>query len=347
MSDGIIGNIAFRVDATKKIGIGHLMRCFALSEELVKRKNTCYFLSNIDSEKLCEKIDESNMKLEKISTSPKSVRDIERLINFSKKNNVDWIVTDHYDIDSEYIKELKANGFKVLSIDDTSQIHYPSDLVVNQNVGSEKLEFDTDDSTKFLLGPKYVMIRDELLRRKEKRIKKNVEKILVTLGGIDHGDLTLQILKILKEIIDKNVEIIVVIGPLNKINDDFQSKINEEDNPNFRFVFSPENMADLYLESDIAISAGGSSCYELAYFGIPNIIITVADNQLNIAKKLDKKNVSVYIGRKEDFSSKKLKENLLELINNSSQRGKMIKNGMSLVNGQGKKRIIECMNTFK
>ena len=340
-------NIAFRVDASSDIGIGHLMRCLALSEELVKRKNTCYFLSNIDSEKIFEKIDESKVRIEKISTSPKSNQDLDYLINFSKSNDIEWVVTDHYDVDSDYIKEIKANGFKVLSIDDTSQVYYSSELVVNQNIGSERLEFDANDTTKFLLGPKYVMLRNELLRRKEKKNRNDVEKILVTLGGIDYGNLTLQILEILTEIIDKNVEIIVVIGPLNKIDDDFQSKINEEDNPNFRFVFSPENMADLYLESDIAISAGGSSCYELAYFGIPNIIITVADNQLNIAKELDKKNVSVYIGRKEDFSSKKLKENLLELINNSSQRGKMIKNGMSLVDGQGKKRIVECMNTFK
>ena len=339
--------IVFRVDATHEIGMGHLMRCFALSGELVKRKDTCYFLSNIDSEELCEKIVKSNMKLEKISSSPKSNQDLDYLIDFSKKNDINWIITDHYNINTEYIKELKANGFKVLSIDDTSQIYYVSDLVVNQNIGSERLEFDADDATKFLLGPKYVMLRNELLKRKEKRVRKNVEKILVTLGGIDFGNLALKILENLAEIIDKNVEIIVVIGPLNKIDDDFHSKINEEYGSNFRFVFSPENMVDLYMESDIAISAGGSSCYELAYFGIPNIIITVADNQLNIAKGLQKKNISVYLGRKEDFSSKKLNKNLLELINNSSQREKMIKNGMSLVDGQGKKRIIGCMNTFK
>ena len=342
-----IGKIAFRVDALKKIGMGHLMRCFALSEELVKRKNTCYFLSNIDSKTLFEKIEKSNIKFEKISTSPKSNQDLKNLIDFSIHNDIDWVVTDHYDIDSEYINEIKANCLKVLSIDDTSQIYYKSDLVVNQNIGSEQLRFNADKSTKFLLGSEYVMLRDELLRRKEKRIKKNVEKILVTLGGIYYSDLTFQILKVLKEIIDKKVEIIFVFGPLNQFDRDFQSKIKKENSPNFKFIFSPENMADLYIDSDISISAGGSSCYELAYFGIPNIIISVANNQVNIAKELDKKKVSFYLGRKEDFSSKKLKERLLELINNSSQRAKMIHNGISLVDGQGKKRIIESMNTFK
>ena len=102
-------------------------------------------------------------------------------------------------------------------------------------------------------------------------------------------------------------------------------------------------MEKVYLETDIAISAGGSSCYELAYFGIPNIIITVADNQLNNAKTLNKNNVSVYLGKKEDFSSAKLKENILKLINNTPLRRKMIKNEMRLVDGRGKKRIVEVM----
>ena len=106
-------------------------------------------------------------------------------------------------------------------------------------------------------------------------------------------------------------------------------------------------MADLYLQSDIAISAGGTTCYELAYFGIPNIIITVATNQLNIAKELNKKNISTYIGSKEEISLEKLKVGVLELINNYKKREEMIKNGKRLVDGLGKKRVVECMNSFR
>ena len=106
-------------------------------------------------------------------------------------------------------------------------------------------------------------------------------------------------------------------------------------------------MLDIYLESDIAISAGGSSCYELAYFGIPNIIITVSDNQLNIAKELNKKNVSIYLGKKEDFSPNRIKENVLKLINDTSLRKKMAENGRKLVDGKGKKRIADVIEKYK
>ena len=339
-------NIVFRVDATKNIGLGHIMRCYALAEEFVKKKNKCYFLSNIDNEIIYEKINKLNIKIMNIYTSPKLKKDLKYLIDFSKNNNVDWVLTDHYDIDSDYIKEIKNNGFKVLSVDDTSQIYYPSDIVLNQNIGSEKLNFNTNKDTKLLLGPKYVMLRDELLIRERKKFKNNVEKILVTLGGVGYSNLIDKIPKNLKEIIDKNIEIIVIFPSLNNINEKFHLKINKFNNSNFRIVFSPENMADLYLESDIAISAGGISCYELAYFGIPNLIISIAENQLNIAKELNEKNVSVYLGKEEEFDFNIIKENILKLINDNSLRRKMSKNGIKLVDGKGKKRIIEVMNKF-
>ncbi len=41
--------IAFRVDASPEIGIGHLMRCLALSEELIRRGHACVILSKIDN----------------------------------------------------------------------------------------------------------------------------------------------------------------------------------------------------------------------------------------------------------------------------------------------------------
>lgn len=336
-------NIVFRLDATPEIGMGHLMRCFALSEELTNRKHKCHFLSNVHSDKVCEKIDKSEVIIEKISTSPKSNQDLDYLINFSKINDIDWVVTDHYDINSEYIKKIKANGFKVLSIDDISQIYYACDLVVNQNIGSDRLEFDADDNTKLLLGPKYVMLRDELLRGKEKVVRENVERILVTLGGIDYDNLTLKVLELLTEFIEKNIEIIVVFGPLNKIDGDFESKIIKLDKHNIRVVFSPENIADIYKESDIAISAGGSSCYELAYFGIPNLIITVSNNQLNIAKEFDKEKIGIYLGDGNKFETKKWKKKISELIDNYDLRKKMSQNGKELIDGKGKEKIVDYL----
>ena len=82
-----------------------------------------------------------------------------------------------------------------------------------------------------------------------------------------------------------------------------------------------------------AISAGGTSSYEFSYFGIPNIIISIADNQLAISDEFDKQNISIYLGRKEQFSSENLKNKVKELIEDSQLRRKLSENGKKLVDG--------------
>lgn len=333
--------IVFRVDAAQKTGIGHVMRCMALSEELRKRNNECFFLSSIDSPRLIKKIKASGASYDNIGTNISRREDLQKLLSFSKEKNIDWIVTDHYGITSQYLSQLKLHGFKVLSIDDCARIHYFSDIVVNQNIGAEHLHFSAGHYTKFLLGPKYVLLRDELLQRRKKRNRNDVKKILITFGGSDPDNLTLKILRLLDSI-HEQVELLVIIGPANRFYNQIKTYARRTD-LKVTLLRSPENMAEAYLASDVCVSAGGSSCYELAYFGIPNIIITVADNQLNIAHKLKKQNISIYLGKKDAFKATQFKDKIKELIENDSLRKNMSKNGRKLVDGKGKKRIVDCI----
>jgi len=266
--------------------------------------------------------------------------DVEKLISFSKENDINWIITDNYEINKEYIKKIKDEKFKVLSIDDTAKIHYFSDIVLNQNIGAEKLNISAEKYTKFLLGPKYVMIQDELLKKNKKSVSE-IKKILITLGGSDQDNLTLKLLKIL-ELVNEDVEFLAVVGPFNPFYEIIKKYVKESD-CKIKLIKSPDNMAEVYLEADIAISAGGSSCYELAYFGIPNLIITIADNQLNIAHELDKQNVAIYIGRKNELKEGYLRDNVKELLNNHHLRKRMSQNGRKIVDGKGKERVVDFM----
>ena len=336
-------NIIFRCDASKDIGIGHLMRCLSLSEEFIKRGHICYFASKIYDETVDNLISEKKLNLIKINPNINQKQEIDLLLNFSRKKKIDWVITDNYDISSDYIKTLKEYGLNVLSIDDNSHISYFSDIVVNQNIGSENLSYSGDRNTKYLLGTKYVILRDELLN-KPKKIRNKVEKILIMFGGTDNNNLTLKILKIIKETI-YNQEIIIVIGPLNPFLTEIKSYI-EEEKISAKIIYSPKELADIYLDTDVAISAGGTSVYELALFGIPNIIITIANNQVRIAEELDSKNISIYTGKIEEFNEELFKEKFKELLTNDDLRKKISKNAKKLVDGKGKNRIVDLMERY-
>jgi len=335
--------IVFRTDGNYNVGIGHLMRCLALSEELTKRGHTCIFFSKIDDE-LINKTSKFNINYQKIKSETTLDEDLKKLISYSKENKINWIITDNYEINSDYIQQLKQNNINVLSVDDAANMHYYSDIVLNQNIGAEKLNFSIEDYTQLLSGSKYIMMRNELLKNPDKNPNEEVRNILITLGGTERDNLTLKILQLIEEIVE-NKEITVVTGPFNpsyqKIKD-----FTEKTNLKINLIKSPKNMSDLYLKSDIAISAGGSSCYELAYYGIPNIIITIAENQINNAKELNEKNIGIYLGSSNKFSENEFKEKLKELINNKKLRETMSKNGKTLVDGQGKKRIVDEMEKY-
>jgi len=335
-------NIAFRADASESIGIGHLIRCLALAEELKNKNHSCFFVTKIQNKDLIERIEKNHKHLQ-INPNANLEQDNKELLNFSNQNKIDWIITDHYDINSEYIQKLKNKNYNVLSIDDNAIISYHSDIVLNQNIGAEKLKYSNEEYTKFLLGPKYALIRNQLLVRDKKTQRSSVKKILIMLGGTDEDNIILKIIKSIKEI--KDVEFLVIIGPLNPHYNELKKYIDSE-KINVKLIRSPENLADFYLDSDIAISAGGSSCYEFSYFGIPNIIITLAKNQVKIAKELDRQKISIYIGDIQKIDFNNLRKKLKELISNSSIRNTMSKNGKKLVDGKGKERTIDFMERF-
>lgn len=64
-------------------------------------------------------------------------------------------------------------------------------------------------------------------------------------------------------------------------------------NRNIRFFYSldAEHMKTLMLESDVAISAGGQTLYELASVGLPTIAIQVVDNQSEDISGFLKRNI--------------------------------------------------------
>jgi UDP-2,4-diacetamido-2,4,6-trideoxy-beta-L-altropyranose hydrolase len=333
--------VAFRVDASPQIGIGHLMRCLALSEELIRRGHTCSIFTKTDNNDLLKRIKTFHVDVQNIDANVSLKKDLQTLLKFSRDYEIDWIVTDHYSIDTTYINEIKKQGFHVLSIDDTSQMHYPSDIVINQNIDAERLKFSIESYTMLLRGPTYSMLRDELLVREKKKHHDSVKTILITLGGSDPDNYLLEVLQSLDTLTTK-VDIQAVIGPFNQFLSQLKS-YEKQSSANITLITSPEKMVDFYLESDLAVSAGGSSCYELAYFGIPNFIITIADNQLGIAQEFDRQHLSVYLGMKHQVKPEVIKDKIKVLIENHSLRKQMSQQERNLIDGNGKKRVVDCM----
>jgi RimJ/RimL family protein N-acetyltransferase len=197
------------------------------------------------------------------------------------------------------------------------------------------------------LGTKYALLRQEFLQavQPERMPASLCRRILVTLGGADPGNVSLTVLKALKQLRGNNqadLEVRVVVGPANP-----HLALLTRASATLPFVCTiasaSDDMPTLMSWADVVISAAGSTCWELAYLGVPFGTIVVADNQEQVAEGLAAAGVAVHFGRARELTSEKLTADIASLMANHEQRCLMVARGRRLVDGHGAARVVEVM----
>lgn len=334
--------IFIRSDGGKDIGLGHVMRMLVLADELRKSSEVIFICTDTPNNKFeagIRKINESNFKVVKI----RELNYVDEIINIQKKYNMDLLITDSYNVDEEYFIKLKQY-FKVTGyVDDVNKCKMDVDFIINQNINAFDLNYDktVNDNTKLFLGTKYSMLREEFRKSfKNKFINKEVKNILLTLGGMDNNYNTL---KILDKIADCRKAIHVVIG--SAFSQELVKKINnmKKIHKNI-YTYENANMSKLMLKCDIAISACGSTLYELCAMRIPAIGIILADNQKYVAEKMKSLGLLFECFIIENINNINLSSILEVLIENNTIRDNIIKKQRNLVDLYGVENLVNAIN---
>ncbi|MBP2033794.1 UDP-2,4-diacetamido-2,4,6-trideoxy-beta-L-altropyranose hydrolase [Clostridium algifaecis] len=318
-------NIAIRAEGGSKIGMGHIMRTLVLAKEL-SLKNEVFYLcrDSIENKRGILKIQKNGFK---VFSLKESILDV--LFNI----NIDVLITDSYDVDEKYFVQTKNIVKHTVYIDDVNSFDYPVNLLINQNVNAE--DFDYQQKYK-LLGLKYLMIREEFRNLPEKHINKQVKDIMITMGGSDTVNFTKTLLKWIKNL---DFKFHIVIGPSFQDIDYFK-RIHQS---NIEFYFNA-NMVEIMKKCDMAVSASGSSMYELLASGVPSLSVIIADNQVSVSKKLDNMHISESLLWYNNLSKDRLIDRLNYLCNNYNLRKERSVIGQKIVDGLGAARIADFIN---
>jgi spore coat polysaccharide biosynthesis predicted glycosyltransferase SpsG len=103
------------------------------------------------------------------------------------------------------------------------------------------------------------------------------------------------------------------------------------------------NMPDIMAMTDVAIVAGGSTCWELCFLGKPFIVLIAAENQHGIGHGLDDAGVAICLGWHEDVSLNQIKTSLKKLLFNTAIRRAQSAKGRKIVDGQGRYRVMDAI----
>lgn len=320
--------IAIRADGGSQIGMGHIMRTLVLAKELTKA-NEVFYICRVDellSNKYKPGIDK--IKLEgfhviKINEA--------RLLKDLLKIKVDCLITDSYEVNEEYFNITKKFFKYTIYIDDMNLHYFNVDFIINQNVNAEKLKYKVNNDTKLMLGCKYVMLREEFRKLLPKHIKSKSSDMMISLGGADPNNFTEEILAWIKEL---DYTFHVAVGPSFKNTDKLENLKSEK----VKLYYKP-NMKYIMDKCDIAISACGSTLYELAACGVPTLGIIMADNQEALANNMHKEGIINNIGWYSNLNKDILINDIEKLSSDYSLRKNMSYKGRKLIDGKGIKRI--------
>jgi UDP-2,4-diacetamido-2,4,6-trideoxy-beta-L-altropyranose hydrolase len=333
-------NIVFRVDASIHIGSGHIMRCLTLAEELKEKGCHITFVCRELPGNLISIIKNKGhfvcqLDWQDDSTHFNWYTDVLETINAidNSRLNVDLLIVDHYQIDSRWEANIRDYSKKIMVIDDLADRKHDCDILLDQNYYKNFLDrYDAIVPTETikLLGPQFALLRKQFHQVPEslKGRSGEINNILIFMGGSDLYNLTSLAIRAL-QLIRKKINIDVIIGSSNPHYSEVQELCDSLQNTKLHVQI--DNMADLMVQADLAIGAGGSTTWERCYLGLPSITLVFADNQLETTSDLAEIGVINFLGWADNCNVKNITDSVQDAIDNPLKMREMGRRALDLM----------------
>ena len=355
--------ILLRVDASSEIGTGHVMRCLALSNEAKQRGWECTFVLRDPDDEIIKYITSFSHRVEKLTSIDgekitynatahgdwlpvSQIKDANETAEVIRELDPDWIIVDHYALDATWLSIVEKSNSKILVIDDLGDRELICDVLLDQNLGAsaEKYHGKLPSNCRLLLGPTFALLRSEFKdwreRSLEGRLNRNVENILITMGGVDTGNYTLRtLIEVAKSEYAKKCVFTVVIGSSYPHSDALHEFVNET-KLRISVLSNVNNMAEIMSKSDLCIGAGGSTSWERCCLGLPTISFAIADNQIGVLAELEKETCTII------SSLEKISSDFEKLLSeeHSQQVKKLSLNSSKMTDGNGINLLLERLD---
>ncbi len=354
----VAGTLLVRADAGSPMGTGHLMRSLALAHAWQSAGGRVSFLSCCGVERLRGRIRAAGAGLVSLEHPHPHPADLAAtLALLARTNSQDgpaastWLVLDGYQFDSAYQQAIRGVGGRLLVIDDLAHLgHYHADVLLNQNLGAERLDYTCDADTVMLLGCRYALLRPEFQRwtpfRRE--TPDTARRLLVTLGGADPDNLTGTVIRALARLDLPHLEAKVMVGAANLHLKALRAQIGR--NPphiEIEILTDVSDVSELMAWADVALSAAGSTSWELAFMQLPALLLVLAENQEPIARGLSAAGAATSLGRADRLTAEAIARSLSALCRGLNRRARQSRAGLRLVDGRGAERVVAVMRALE
>lgn len=337
--------LAIRADANIRIGTGHVMRCLALAQAWQDAGGNVVFLCSDLPPRVGDRLQRENVSTRVLAAVPGSLADAHETAAIAAELNVEWLLVDGFHFDETFFALLHAGGISIMLMDDhASRRRYPAEIVLNPNIFASPEMYRDISSEAVLAGPEYALLRREFRARTSPAgVSTERNRLLVTMGGSDPDGVTLRILAALNRITEP-LEISILSGGLNPHLASLRGAVLHSAHP-ARLLTDVADMPGLLSSVDMAISAPGGTCFELAIMGVPILLVTIAKNHERTAQEFAARGMAASIGWCDRLTVSELAANIEKFVSDAPLRQNLAAKALNLIDGCGAERVVRAMLT--
>lgn len=283
--------VVFRIDGGRRIGSGHIVRCATIAAEL--ESMGVYSLAAVSTEESARLAESRGLRATVVGGNPIELGQDDAVeLRPLMGNGCKAVVVDTYAAGDSFWHALgrlsNELGRPTSLIDDRylfsegmlkAPKKIPVDLVVSYGFDADAVAYESAYSgttAHLLIGPRYAPVREGFKPAATTR-RNRVNRIIVTSGSTNPNRVLERFCAACLAAVP-GAAVDLVVGAAAEIDSTVAS------DGRVRVHQGLTNLAPLMARADLAISAAGSTLYELSCMGVPTVAVPIVENQLGNAQ---------------------------------------------------------------
>jgi UDP-2,4-diacetamido-2,4,6-trideoxy-beta-L-altropyranose hydrolase len=346
--------VLVRLDASRAIGSGHLVRCLALADHLhLLGAKVCFLVGGEreihdailgDSPHEYLRVESAvSQYVESATGTADELEDARRSKQAVQGREFDWIVVDHYALGAAWESQAREMAPRILAIDDLADRRHDCDAILDQSIGAIPKAYASSVGSRLLLGTRYALLRPVFLElsRSQGASVDSIRHILACVGGADPLNVLPRIIEAWRTLPANRPTLTVAVGRHSANLDALRSLCGTC--ADLRLAISAPDLPQVMRDADLLITGGGTVNWERCCIGRAAIMIKLAGNQTQNIRELVRARTGVALPGDSDFHPDQLRRVLVELLDHPRLVRRMGVRANRLVDGMGGRRAAAFM----
>jgi spore coat polysaccharide biosynthesis predicted glycosyltransferase SpsG/RimJ/RimL family protein N-acetyltransferase len=242
-----------------------------------------------------------------------------------------WCVFDGYELDAAHHRAASAAGH-VAVIDDHGRTGAVGvDVIIDHNPGASADPYRTSGA-RLLTGARYTLIRAE---HRSCGTDAEPRRLVVVMGG-SPGPATTEWVDSVLAGVDVPEDRIDLVG---------LAISSMRSAAGMRSVARDDALAPVFRNARVALSAAGSTTWELAAAGTASVLVSTAPNQVPVGEAAAEGGAACYLGQRDSVDPRRAAEALSRLWADREAADVMAARGLALVDGRGPTRVVAALRS--